>query len=267
MCDLCKMHGKGTKWYLNPDNYRRELGLSMRKTYEKLSGRPAQKWLAEQAKTWDPLFRMPIIGLMFRKYYDWKISKIGGQIIPLKDLFRVLDLSEDHVVFPCPCRRLAGEEVYTCLHFGVVKDLYTEIMPKGKAMKVVSKEEIKEQVSKFNDQGLFHLVLPLEVPYVYNVCNCDLPYCWAWRARFVYGLNHMLRKGEYVAVVDQEICEGCVQTCMTRCAFGAIRHNKFRKKAFINIQACFGCGLCVSACPYGAITMVDRVITPVGNLW
>ena len=266
MCELCKLHGKGTKWYLNPENYKRELGLSMEDTFKELAGRMGQKWLAEKASSWDKIFRMPVFGNLFRKHQNRKIKTIGTQIIPLTDALKVVELSEDFILRPCVCRRLAGKEENTCLHFGVAKEFYEKLLPKDQRIEVIPKDEVKELLTKWDDEGLYHLVVPLETPYIYNICNCAIPYCWAWRAREVHGLTSMLRKGEYVAVVNPELCQGCGK-CLSRCPFGAIRFDRLKKVAFVDIRICFGCGLCANTCEHHAITLIDRLKTPVEGLW
>ena len=49
-----------------------------------------------------------------------------------------------------------------------------------------------------------------------------------------------------------ELCQNCVaKPCMNACRFGAISH--IGGKSVINPEKCKKCGLCMSACPYGAI--------------
>jgi len=267
MCLLCaKYSTPGVKWYFNPDNYKRELGLTMKRTFEELHQKKGVKWLAENAEKTDILLRMPLIGAMFSGYFNEKIAEIGTQVVPLDDVLRILDLGEDFCIFPCPCRMLGGIEEYTCFHFGVAKDFYKEVVPNGENMKEVTKEEARVKFKEWDEAGYYHLIVPLEVPYIYNICNCAIPYCWAWRARVVDGLTNMLRKGEYVAMVNPDLCNGC-EECVARCPFGAIQFNRVQGIPFINITQCFGCGLCKGACELGAIRLVDRQVTPARDLW
>ena len=53
------------------------------------------------------------------------------------------------------------------------------------------------------------------------------------------------------AEIDEELCAGC-QMCVSLCPFTAITYNKEKGISEINDALCKGCGTCVSACPCGA---------------
>lgn len=53
------------------------------------------------------------------------------------------------------------------------------------------------------------------------------------------------------AEIDEELCAGC-QLCVSLCPFTAITYNKEKGVSEINDALCKGCGTCVSACPCGA---------------
>ncbi|MBI4344811.1 MAG: 4Fe-4S ferredoxin, partial [Euryarchaeota archaeon] len=38
-------------------------------------------------------------------------------------------------------------------------------------------------------------------------------------------------------------------------------------KAFVEINNCFGCGLCASGCGPGAVKLMDRRSTPARAIW
>jgi heterodisulfide reductase subunit A len=53
------------------------------------------------------------------------------------------------------------------------------------------------------------------------------------------------------AEIDEELCAGC-QLCISLCPFTAISYDKEKGVSVINDALCKGCGTCVSACPSGA---------------
>ncbi len=56
----------------------------------------------------------------------------------------------------------------------------------------------------------------------------------------------------FVAYVHEELCSGC-RVCLTACPFNAISRNEEKGKAFVNAALCMGCGTCVATCPSNAI--------------
>ncbi len=75
MCENCVLHGEGTKWYLNPKNY------GEKQYTEKEIHRMMGHWLA----FWQ-----------FHQTMYERMRKYGAihcmQVIPLEELFKVLDL-------------------------------------------------------------------------------------------------------------------------------------------------------------------------------
>ena len=55
------------------------------------------------------------------------------------------------------------------------------------------------------------------------------------------------------ASVDAAACGGCM-VCLTMCPYGAISMDRERRTAVVNQTLCKGCGTCVAACPAAAIT-------------
>jgi heterodisulfide reductase subunit A len=55
------------------------------------------------------------------------------------------------------------------------------------------------------------------------------------------------------AEVDETLCAGC-RLCLSVCPYHAISFNNERYASSINAVLCRGCGTCVTACPAGAIT-------------
>jgi len=56
----------------------------------------------------------------------------------------------------------------------------------------------------------------------------------------------------FVAYVREELCSGC-QVCLTVCPYSAISRDEARKIAVVNKALCTGCGTCVANCPSNAL--------------
>lgn len=56
-----------------------------------------------------------------------------------------------------------------------------------------------------------------------------------------------------ISVIDEEACSGC-RMCISVCPYGAIDHDEEKGTAVITDVLCKGCGSCASVCPVGAIS-------------
>ena len=57
----------------------------------------------------------------------------------------------------------------------------------------------------------------------------------------------------FIAKVSEAICGGC-RICLSACPFDAISHDDRTSVAVVNEALCTGCGTCVATCPSNAIT-------------
>ena len=90
--------------------------------------------------------------------------------------------------------------------------------------------------------------------------------CAAYVERKIAAAGH---ETQLVRVHDRHIepCRGC-RACMRVCQFGAIAYSAADKKAYVDQTACYGCGVCRSACAKEAIELKPRAEVPaVANHW
>jgi Pyruvate/2-oxoacid:ferredoxin oxidoreductase delta subunit len=122
----------------------------------------------------------------------------------------------------------------------------------------LGREEAIRQMQGMEDHGAVHTIWTMITPFIGAVCNCAARDCIAMRTLSGTGVETMAR-AEYVAVVDEDLCEGC-GLCVERCQFAAIDsyRRSGRSVSRIDKQRCFGCGLCRNVCGPGAIELVRR---------
>jgi Fe-S-cluster-containing dehydrogenase component len=60
------------------------------------------------------------------------------------------------------------------------------------------------------------------------------------------------------------VCRQCENPkCAEECQVGALKYDNDKQMVSFDEDICIGCGLCASACPYGAITLHKDKGTPV----
>lgn len=276
MCRWCVEYGKGTKWYLNPDNYRREL-------YESPAHTGSLEMLAGAGKNTFEIAGAGGLDDMCESIFDGDPISIAaesmlrhcGQVIPLEDAFKVVDLTGNRfLLMHCACRRYFGQDdYYSCLFFEPAVDQALRERPWETDSKVIDNKEAKKFLTEMDKNGCVHALFDLGVdvdgkpPIV--ICNCAYPDCGGFVIRSHYGVTNAPRKAEYVAVVDRKKClKGCAEECkeyprcMPRCQFGAMRFSPTQKVMNVAIAECFGCGICRRACPTGALSLRNRLDYP-----
>ncbi len=282
MCKFCKEHAGGYgKWYLNPDGYSEEIFTKL-STLDRILGRPSKK-VREVYKSadsaWYPLtiskkldladiIKKPLFGNIIKVLGNMiALRSHAGQVVPLEDAQKIIDLSHDHTVYPCMCKRLfKGKEEYKCLNFGPLTQLTREV-PRCWKEKKLSPAEAKAKLQEFSEKGYVHAIFWwLEMPQSVCICNCDAKYCYAARPKLWYGLTNAYLRSEYLAEVKKDNCVGCKQ-CISRCQYGAITMGP-DERASADPNRCFGCGLCRFACEQNAIKLIDRNTHPIAkSIW
>jgi heterodisulfide reductase subunit A len=86
----------------------------------------------------------------------------------------------------------------------------------------------------------------------------DIPASVAQGAAAAARVMGMITKGRVmiepvVAAINEEACSGC-KVCNTMCPYNAIEFDEARGVSHVITALCKGCGTCVAACPAGVIT-------------
>jgi Pyruvate/2-oxoacid:ferredoxin oxidoreductase delta subunit len=275
MCEFCLKHGEGKPWYLDARNYAEDLlsDLRRRKFIEHFFSSPDHLTLGRaQLKLLD---RVPSI---LRRPIQRKITRRQkpvhfGQVVPIEDIERILDLTTSVVRVACICRHAAfGKETRACYGVSLAPeggefvrlirqiDPAYLIGPPTRGLEVVPKTEALAQMREFERRGMCHTVWTFITPFIAGLCNCSLPGCMAMTTTLEHAVPVFFRS-EYTARVDAATCTAC-GACVKLCPFQAFRPRAAKEKARIDPAICYGCGICRSICASGSIALFPRASDP-----
>jgi len=184
-----------------------------------------------------------------------------GKPVPEKEVVRMIEEMEGPIgVGPCRCRighKACDHPLETDIVFRTGAEVWLEELPHQ--YRLIEKEEAIKIVRECARLGLFHMVfmhcLVGGAVNEYVICNCCTDGCVPYILNRTLGQKiYPLVKGEWVAFVDENLCQDC-RKCIEVCPFEARYSSGGKTK--INKNQCFGCGLCSNVCP-GATLMVKR---------
>ena len=182
-----------------------------------------------------------------------------GQVLPIEDVERVIDLVDSITRMPCGCRFITtgkADKRY-CFGFGLDRwGLLGQFPDAAASLEVLDKAEAKQIFRRFDEEGLMHSIWTGVTPYVVGMCNCDHD-CGAYKGYIEMRGAPGFFRAEYICRTDWDLCTGC-KSCMSQCQFGAQFYSSALEKVYIDPTRCFGCGVCRAACPHEAIALVPR---------
>lgn len=183
-------------------------------------------------------------------------------VLLLHEVEEMIEAATHIVVQPCDCRRLGqncDRPVETCIW---LDDGALEALERGYG-RCLSRREAKELVRWADKKGLMHTAdSEWRTRGLHAICNCCGCDCYPFRAAQEMGSKGVWPRSRYVAVHDPERCNLC-GACIQRCHFEAFYHDgsligvegEEKKNVLFEPAHCWGCGLCATTCPSGAIVM------------
>ena len=191
----------------------------------------------------------------------------GHQIMPMEEVYEIIDHHSEFAIFPCPCRQRKEVEgirkckdkypIHNCITFGIyAKQLIDMCDP---AVKAISKEEVIEEAKKAAEIGLVHMT-DNSADAANILCACCECCCGNLAGLTRLDNPRAIARANYISSIDEGLCVAC-GTCIERCKFNAITLNDI---AHVDLDKCVGCGLCAVTCPEDAITMkrLEREVLP-----
>jgi len=180
------------------------------------------------------------------------------QIMPMEEVYTIIDNQTDFAIFPCPCRQRKEVEgirkckdkypIHSCITFGVFAKQLIEMG--DPAVKAISKEEVKEEARKAAELGLVHIT-DNNANATHILCACCECCCGNLAGLTRLDNPKAIARANYISIIDEELCVAC-ETCIERCKFNAIMVDDIAR---VDADKCVGCGLCAVTCPEDAITM------------
>jgi Pyruvate/2-oxoacid:ferredoxin oxidoreductase delta subunit len=175
-----------------------------------------------------------------------------AEVLPYEHAEKIIQGHEKFAIADCICRKekaLEGEAcdkpMETCLILGDGADYY-ERHGMGRP---ISKSEAFEILALSDKHGL--VLQPANNKEAGNICFCCGDCCGVLRTIKQNPNPGTLISSPYRAIVDQDLCAAC-ETCLERCQMEAIQVNG---TAQIQEGRCIGCGLCVTTCDTGALSL------------
>ncbi len=178
------------------------------------------------------------------------------EIMPLEEVYSIIDRNSSFAVIDCPCRlraEISGVRectdkypIHNCLQIGPAA---ANIGIDPGATKI-SKEEAKDLMRQSAEVGLV-LATDNTAKFTSVICSCCECCCGMLRGLTEFDNPRAIARANFISSIDKDACTAC-ETCVDRCKFNAITVNDF---ANVNSEKCIGCGLCAVTCPSDAILM------------
>jgi NAD-dependent dihydropyrimidine dehydrogenase PreA subunit len=184
--------------------------------------------------------------------------KAEQKIVSFDRALAYLDDAGDIYVIDCNCRTTLNNcdsPKNTCIGWDSPKRRLSTDYLKEKNAQKISMEEAAQVLKMSNEAGLVHMAYAMYDDEVNAVCSCCSCCCLIFSSILRFGHNPGLISSDSVSATDMEKCDNCGD-CIDVCHFGfrELIDNKLK----VNDELCYGCGLCVLACPIDVIAVVSR---------
>jgi len=203
-----------------------------------------------------------------RAYVNEKVlsSENALHVLDYERASEVIKTAESIGIGICYCRhkmkhlgKSCAAPMDICMTFNDTSDSLTR---HGIARKVDVSEGL-DLLEKARDNNLlqFGENVRERVNFICNCCGCC---CEALIASRRFGFLHPVHTTNFIAFINEEACNGCGK-CVALCPVEAMTlissndpKNPNRKKAKLQEEICLGCGVCINGCNKKAVELRSR---------
>jgi ferredoxin len=176
-------------------------------------------------------------------------------VIPYKLAKDIVLNNPDHItILDCPCRVARPDPCLPLDVCMIIGEPFASFIREHHSdrSRWITADEAVEILREEHERGHVHHAFFKDAMLgrFYAICNCCSCCCGAMQAQRT-GIP-MLTASGYISKVDPVLCGGC-GTCVDACQFEAI--SIIDDKSVVDEAACMGCGVCVDLCPQDAMTL------------
>ena len=182
----------------------------------------------------------------------------NDRVHPYEEVKQLIEGAGFLALTQCACRvsvAKCDKPKEVCLIFDGVGKFLVE---RGFA-RPISKEEGMKVLDQAEAAGLVH-TSNNSADKASVICNCCPCCCTILRGKTQLKHPHAFEPSRFAAVVNSADCLACEFCAEERCPMQAIEIRG--DAAFVREEDCIGCGLCVTACPSGAMSLAERKEIP-----
>jgi len=176
---------------------------------------------------------------------------------PFESASQIVDQAQAWGVVDCICRlqkKLIGDACEHPLDVCMVLSKRAGVFDHSNVIKALTREQAHETLHRAAQAGLVHTVSNSQEDIAY-ICNCCTCSCGILRGMAEMGIANVVARSPFVNQVDEDICIGCGD-CLDACQFGAL--TLVDGMMSVNIIRCVGCGVCVPVCAEEALSLIRR---------